>query len=255
MIKDELILITGGGSGIGAALALRMAVQGYQILITGRRKAILNKIQAKAPDKIQIQASDISSAKDRKKLLKYIENQLPLKYVIHNAAIIEPIKFLESFTENEFKNLMAINLEGPLFLTQGLIPYLQNARILNVSSGAAHKPYAGWGAYCISKAALHMAYQVFVKEFENRNIHFGSIRPGVVDTAMQTMIRKAKPKEFPLVERFKNLKKEGQLRSPDTIARFIEWVLLETDDQAFSREEWNIVDESHHEFWMEGAKE
>eukprot|EP00957_Ditylum_brightwellii_P005530 424079-Ditylum_brightwellii.AAC.1 len=91
---------------------------------------------------------------------------------------------------------MAVNMEGPLFLTQALLPKLKaatttigGARVLHISSGASQKPYRGWGPYCTSKAGLNMIYRVLREELQPHNIHVGSVRPGVVDTPMQDQAR------------------------------------------------------------------
>jgi len=101
----------------------------------------------------------------------------------------------------------------------------------------------------MSKAALLMLYKVYTKELDE-SVRFGSLRPGVVDTPMQDVIRGTSKEDFPMVDRFIGFKKERQLADPAMVARFIEWVLCETSDEAFSAEEWDIRDESHHGDWM-----
>ena len=93
-------------------------------------------------------------------------------------------------------NVVATNLEAPLFLTQALIPNLKlsaaegdKPRVLNVSSGAAVNSYEGWGPYCITKAGLNMMYRCLSVELSHIGILVGSVRPGVVDTPMQDSVR------------------------------------------------------------------
>jgi NAD(P)-dependent dehydrogenase (short-subunit alcohol dehydrogenase family) len=145
-----------------------------------------------------------------------------------------------------------VNVEGPLFLTQALLQYLsKNGRILQVSSGAAHRSLPGWGGYCVSKAALYMLYQCLREEWVSQGIHVGSVRPGVVDTPMQTQIRETDAQRFPGVERFRRLKAEGQLQPPERVADFMSWILLETGDKQFSQEEWDIENESQTRLWKD----
>mmetsp|Transcript_33355 Transcript_33355/g.56550 ORF Transcript_33355/g.56550 Transcript_33355/m.56550 type:complete len:173 (-) Transcript_33355:233-751(-) len=172
---------------------------------------------------------------------------------------------------------MRINVEGPLFLTQQLLsppsPHLNHeSRVLFVGSGAAHKPYHSWGGYCMSKAALHMMYQVFKEEkttvtsesgqdnmstdskdspiSSSRLVlppRFGSIRPGVVDTPMQQTLRTAQ--DFENVQFFKNLKEEGKLVSSEKVAKFIDFLLHDTEPDEFERDEWDIRDAAHQSRW------
>jgi NAD(P)-dependent dehydrogenase (short-subunit alcohol dehydrogenase family) len=94
-----------------------------------------------------------------------------------------------------------------------------------------------------------MLYQVYNMETDDA-VQFGSLRPGVVDTPMQDVIRGVSEDDFPMVDRFRTFKKERQLADPQTVARFIEWVLFDTPDEAFSAGEWDIRDESHHGKWQ-----
>ncbi|WP_290650772.1 SDR family NAD(P)-dependent oxidoreductase, partial [Aquisalimonas sp.] len=140
--------------------------------------------------------------------------------------------------------------EAPLFLTQALLDRLQGGgRVLHISSGAAHHGYAGWGSYCASKAALHMIYQVLREELQDRGIAVGSVRPGVVDTPMQALVREQPPERFPMVQRFLDLHATGQLEDPQDVARFTAWLLLDVDETAYSAEEWSFTEPSHRERW------
>jgi benzil reductase ((S)-benzoin forming) len=188
-----------------------------------------------------------------------IEAALPphdtIEFLIHNAGVLEPVKPLHTVTLDEFQQHMATNVEGPLFLTQLLLQHERfnnnnnhtaSSRILHISSGAAHKPYSGWGAYCTSKAALFMMYRVMDQELQHsdqyRGIRVGSVRPGVVDTPMQDYIRTTSPTIFPDVKRFVDLKQNNQLLPPETSARFIRWLLTETTPDEYAANEWDIRD-------------
>lgn len=132
-------------------------------------------------------------------------------------------------------------MEAPLFLTQTLLPlFAPNARVLTISSGAAHRPLRGWGAYCATKAGAYMLYQLLAEELRDRDIAVGSLRPGVVDTPMQDHIRELSPADFPAVERFRALKAEGGLVDPSDVALFARRLLMLNDRARFSSGEWDI---------------
>jgi benzil reductase ((S)-benzoin forming) len=98
---------------------------------------------------------------------------------------------------------------------------------LNVSSGAANKPYRGWSAYCGGKAAGdHWVRTVGFEQSERGHCHLVSIAPGIIETAMQEQIRATDENDFPDVERFRERHLSGSLRSPEEAARDL-WESLE----------------------------
>ncbi|MDY6941862.1 MAG: SDR family NAD(P)-dependent oxidoreductase [Pseudomonadota bacterium] len=243
-MKRKLALITGGGTGIGQALAWQLAGCGMDILIVGRREKPLAATQEKFPQTIKTVIADVAEARGREAVAEACGEQ-PIGYLVHNAAVLEPVEPLAKMTLEAWRQHMAINVEGPLFLTQILLPHLVGGRILHISSGAAHHPYAGWGPYCTSKAALHMVYQVYREELKYKQIAIGSARPGVVDTPMQALIRQTPPDRFPKLERFLQLKENEMLVRPQDAARFLAWLLLDTTDREFSESEWDIGEAEH----------
>jgi len=236
-------VVTGGGSGIGRALAIELASKcELHVLIIGRRLKPLRETASHVPERITVLTADVGREEDRLRVSERITTEKGrLKFLIHNAAVLQPVKPLSAIAPEEWKNHFAINVEGPLFLTQRLLPFMKKgSRILHISSGAAHHAYAGWGAYCAAKAALYALYRVWNLELETRGICVGSVRPGVVDTPMQNLVRQASPEVFPALDKFVKLKKEGQLLSPVTVARYIIRLLIETDDKTFASKEWDI---------------
>ena len=252
--RIPITVITGGGTGIGAAIAKRLAQNGKHVLIVGRRLELLQQV-ANTTTLIQTVAADISTKNGREKVLQSLlssSSSWVVQSLIHNAGVLEPVKPLLQMTEEEWNHHMNINLNAPLFLTQTLLPQMSGgSRILHISSGAAHNPYQGWGAYCVSKAGLHMMYQLLSLELSSsqNNIHVGSVRPGVVDTPMQDTVRLQDPSIFPNLSKFQQLKESGSLLHPDKVATFIDWLLHHTTPQQFSKQEWDIRDTSHHSQW------
>lgn len=238
---EQWVVVTGGGSGIGRAVCLEMAGNYHlRVLAVGRRKAPLLETGRLAGGAVDICVADVATPDGREKIAAQMQGK-KIRFVVHNAAVLEPVKPLSKVSLKEWQTHFAINVEGPLFLTQALLTQLQaGSRILHISSGAAHHAYAGWGAYCSSKAALHMLYRVWNLELKDRGIRVGSVRPGVVDTPMQDRVRQATPDTFPALDKFLKLKKEGKLLDPQTVARYIGRLLTATDDETFSGQEWDI---------------
>lgn len=241
-MSSGMAIITGGGTGIGRSLALILAHRGLPVLITGRRTAPLEAVVQEGPaGRIGHVRADVSTPEGRAAIAEAAPGEV--RFLVHCAAVLEPIQPLGQVTLEAWREAQAINVEGPLFLTQQLMGrFARGTRILNISSGAAHHAYAGWGSYCVSKAALHMLYLVFREELKGSGITIGSARPGVVDTPMQELIRNTSPERFPHVERFRKLKQNGLLVDPRDAGRFLAWLLLETSDREFGEQEWDIAD-------------
>lgn len=145
--------------------------------------------------------------------------------LINNAGTINPIGDVGTHDNLELINNIDTNLKAPIILMEAFIKKLQEVNlpkyILNISSGAGRKPYAGWATYCASKAGLDLFTScVGVEQAEKKHpIKLISFAPGVVDTNMQVTIRSTKKENFNSVTRFIDLKNNNQLLSPLFVAR------------------------------------
>lgn len=242
-MQEGLAIVTGASSGIGAALTQRLAGSGRPVVAVARRGDRLEALRETHPSVIACQAN-VAEPNGRAAILNAVGDQ-PVTLVIHNAGVLEPVGPLVEQSPDAFREALTVNLEAPIELTRVLVRHMPaGARILHISSGAAHRALPGWGAYCISKAALYMAYQILRDELHDRDIAVGSLRPGVVDTPMQTLIRAQNEQDFPAVERFRALKAMGELTSAEDAAAFIEAVANVRDAARFSAEEWDIREHS-----------
>lgn len=244
----QRILVTGGGSGLGRAICRELANRGLDVIAVGRRPDALAETQRLAPKRITAVPADLATESGRDDVVAAV-GDADLAGLVHNAGVLTPIGPLAGVRLEDWRQAQAINVEAPLFLTQTLLDNLPGGRVLHMSSGAAHQAYAGWGSYCTTKAALHMLYLVLREELKTRDIAVGSLRPGVVDTPMQALIREQPPERFPKVQRFLDLHATGQLEDPQQVARFTAWLLLDVDEAAYTAEEWSFTEPSHRERW------
>lgn len=243
MLTTHTAVITGGGSGLGRAMAIILAKKGHDVFIIGRRAEKLDETSSQNPEKIHSIVADVSTEEGRN-TIKLKLNRAKIKYLIHNAGIVKPLKPLLETTIAEFRQTLATNLEAPIFLTQTLLPLIpKNSRILHISTGAAHNPLPGMGVYAISKAGLLMAYKVYKQELLEKEIYVGSIQPGVVDTEMQSVLRNPDHKEkFSSHEIFKDMHTNQKLISAeDSANQIIDYLLnqsntdfIETDSRVAS---------------------
>lgn len=240
-------IITGGSSGIGQALARSLADRNKEVLICARREAPLKRLVEYAPNYIRYVAGDLTEDNTLNKIQEAL-NGLQPEGLIQNAGQIGPIMPIASMSISAYEKNHSINVTTPIRLFQRLEKELAGGRVLQLSSLAAHVPFASWGAYCMSKSSLHMLYQLLKKECST--IHFGSVMPGITDTAMQSLIRESS--DMPPKDRqfFIDLKKNNKLLKPSVVASFLTWLLLEVPGDVFSHQEWDIYDTSHHKHWL-----
>ena len=142
--------------------------------------------------------------------------------IVNNAAVLTPLARIADSDPVEWQRNLQINVMGPYLLTQAALPHLRRAaqgRVINVSSGAAVRPTAGWSAYCASKAALNMLTAVLAKE--EPSIAALAVRPGVVDTAMQAALREQgrAAMEPQAHQRFLDAYARGELLPPERPGR------------------------------------
>lgn len=239
-------LITGGSSGIGAALAEGLSALDMDVTIIGRRENLLSELANRCPN-IDYVCADVSTENGRQAICKHLKNT-QLSGVVHNAGIIEPMVPLSLMPFSAWQQMMATNVEAPLFLTQALQHNIKNGRVLNIGSGAAYFPIASWGGYCTSKAALSMVTRCW--QMEEPDFAITSVMPGIIDSYMQDRIREATEMQAEKRDFFIRLKHENKLLTPQTVASFLCWLLLECEQDDYSSKEWDIYDSSHHAKWL-----
>lgn len=262
---QKWVVITGGSSGIGSALLRRLILSepNLNCLAVGRGDGKLQQARSEAligtdrSERIKTVVADVSTPNGIASIVSALGNA-PVKYLVHNAGVLGPIAPLMDIDRETWRNVVATNLEAPLFLTQALIPNLKlcaaggdKPRVLHVSSGAAVNAYEGWGPYCITKSGLNMMYRCLSMELSHDGILIGSVRPGVVDTPMQDTVRgyDGPPQHFPSAKKFHDLHQSGKLESPHTVAIYIHFLLSRISDDEFGSEENDIRNSKDDSRW------
>ena len=195
----QVALITGGSRGIGYGIALQLAAEGYDLVINGVREAeAVNKqvqeLQSKGVRVLYCQAN-ISSASDRTRMLDEINAFYGRIDILINNAGIAPRerKDILDASEESFTELIDTNLKGPYFLTQSVARWMIaqknekqdfNGCIVNISSISAIVASVNRGEYCVAKAGLSMATQLFAARLGEFNIPVYEVRPGIIHTDM-----------------------------------------------------------------------
>lgn len=139
--------------------------------------------------------------------------------LISNAGVIHPLGAISPDKSESFRQSVRVNLIAPSELTSSLVLWARShhieVTILNISSGAASRAIAGWGAYCMSKAGFKMFLDVIA--LENEHVEVVHFDPGVIDTNMQKSIRSSSVEDVPSVDSFRAFAEEGKLKSPEEV--------------------------------------
>lgn len=243
----KMFVITGGGSGIGRTLALTLAARNKSVLIIGRKEHTLQETAANS-SLIQWLCADVSTTEGLESIRLALKNTPHIEGLINNAGLIEPIIAIKDISLKDWQHVLQTNLDAALSLPQMVYDQLKGGRVLNIGSGAAYFPIKGWGAYCVSKAALSMLTRCW--QLESDSIAFASVMPGIVDTQMQMIARNSVSMDEDQINFYKRLKEHGRLVSTQTVAAFLTWLLLDVNSDEFTATEWDIYDTNHHNAWL-----
>jgi benzil reductase ((S)-benzoin forming) len=216
MNGNRLALVTGTSSGIGAALARELLRREWQVVGIARRTAAI------ADERYRHLALDLSdvpagSATIERELGARLAERGWQRVALVNNAAAAPAGRVQNLDADELERACAVNVVMPLWLMGFAVrrkPAQAELRIVNVSSGAAQRPFPGLAAYCSSKAALRMAGMTLAAEAEGA-VSVLSYEPGVVDTQMQLAARSRPLEEFPWGETFRRFHAEGRLVAPE----------------------------------------
>ncbi|MFT4060175.1 MAG: SDR family NAD(P)-dependent oxidoreductase [Legionella sp.] len=243
-----MFIITGGGSGIGRALALSLVERGKKVLIIGRREQLLRETVAFGGANINYLQADVASTEGLNTIKNHLNNVSHIDALINNAGTLQPLVTLHDVPADEWQNALNTNLNAALYLPQMLYEKLTLGRVLNIGSGAAYFAMKGWGAYCVTKAALAMLTKCW--QLESKSVAFASVMPGIIDTHMQELARSHENPDDDKSNFYQRLKEHGRLISPDIVALFLTWLLLDVDTSTFISKEWDIYDNKHHSSWL-----
>lgn len=190
---SSIALITGGSRGLGKSMALKLAEQGHDVILTYRRnsaeaEAVVAQI-AQLGRRAAALALDVGDSRSFSGFVEALKRTLArhwqrerFDFLVNNAGMGHHASFAET-TEAQFDELMNVHLKGPYFLTQALLPLLNDGgRIVNVSSGLTRFALPGYAAYSAMKGGVEVLTRFLAKELGARRISVNTLAPGAIET-------------------------------------------------------------------------
>ena len=231
-LSGKIALVTGGSRGIGFAIAKILSENGAKVIITANNQDRLEHAISEISNTTYIQA-DIRNTKEVKHVVKdIIEKYGKLDILVNNAGIFPRIKKLHEIEDDEWSEVLDVNLTGSFRFCRECIPYLikTSGTIINIASDAGLKAYQGFNvdAYSASKAALILLTKCCALEYANEKIRVNCICPGVVDTDMsKPFLKTQKDRDF-----MDNEHPLGRIGQPQEIAKAV--LFLVSDDSSWT---------------------
>lgn len=225
----KTIIVTGASRGIGAAIVKMLAKEDYNIVLNyNKSEEIAKKLQeefTKQGKNVEIFKADVSKREEVKKLIEFTINKFKKINVLINNAGISQTRLFTDITDEDWNNMLNVNLNSVFYMTQEVLPYMIHEKegcIINISSiwgitGAACETH-----YSVAKAGVDAMTKSLAKELGPSNIRVNSIAPGIIDTDMNKYLSD---------EELANIEEEiplGKIGSPETIAKCVKW-LIEDD--------------------------
>lgn len=217
----NILIITGGSNGIGKAIAQKYISENFTVFSISRSKATNVDYQ-------QIEAN-LSNTTETINAIQFIFSKIDFNSIssitlVNNVGSLGEINTLGDLDSQKIQQTIQLNTTTPLVLSNEFIKQIKSLhckkKIINISSGAAINPYFGWSIYCTSKAAIEMTTRTIAIEQNEliNGVKCVAIKPGVVNTNMQTQIRNTSEEAFKNVQRFKKLKDNNELYTPEFVA-------------------------------------
>lgn len=183
-LKDKVAIVTGGSSGIGAAIALKFASVGANVIIIGRHEDTLRDVSSKN-EKISYIVGDMTDSNTIKKIIDKIDNEYSgvLDILVNNAGWC-PVKSIKEMVIDDYDKAFDLDVKAVVNLTISVLPYLLKSKgnIINMSSVGAIHPSANLSMYVGAKAAIENFTKVWALDLALDGVRVNAIAPGAIET-------------------------------------------------------------------------
>lgn len=189
-LKGKVALVTGGGSGIGQGIATKLAIEGANVVVCGRRQKPLEKVAAgleQEAGRVEAIQADVSQVEDVQRLVDETVGSFGRIDVLVNNAGIGGGQAIHEHNIGVWDEIIAVNLRGPFLMARAVLPLMReqgSGHLINISSESATTHYKDSGAYGVSKHALNALSEYIQAENQDFGIRVDTICPGMVVTEM-----------------------------------------------------------------------
>ncbi len=189
-LKGKVALVTGGGSGIGRAIALAFGREGAKVAVLGRRENLLVGV---VKELTQLGAEgaaivcDVTQSEDARSAVREVEREFGSVNVLVNNAGILSVSTVESISEDDWDRLIDTNLKGPFLMSRAVLPALRRAgggAIVNIGSVLGLIGMKDRAAYCSSKGGVTLLTKAMALDHAHENIRVNCICPAIVETEL-----------------------------------------------------------------------
>jgi benzil reductase ((S)-benzoin forming) len=233
-VVGKVAVITGAGRGLGAGLAVHFAAAGMHLGLCARHRPSPvaatrptaregHVVRAVAPLCAAVDVSDhvaLAAFADQ-----VVDRFGRIDLWVNNAGVLAPIGPLADADGAALARNIEVNVSGVLFGSSLFARHVRTRPgggvLINISSGAGTRPYAGWAAYCAAKAAVDQLTRVVALEEAAHGLAAYAVAPGVIDTDMQAALRQMPESSFPEVGRFRQIAAEGSFNSPAWVSEHL----------------------------------
>jgi NAD(P)-dependent dehydrogenase (short-subunit alcohol dehydrogenase family) len=251
LLRDQVAIVTGGGRGLGRAVAEALAALGASVVIASRNAPELDDVVRdikKAGGRALAQTADVADDRQVQELVLATERWVgPATILVNNAGMVDPVALLARSDPAMWLRNIAVNVGGTYLPTRAVLPGMLDraaGRIVNISSGAATRPSAGWTAYSAGKAGVIQMTRSLGLELEGTGVTACAFNPGPVDTEMQERLRRMSVSDFPRADEYRQLEREGRLVDPKRAARPVVYLALpstQRNGQALNYDDPDLV--------------
>jgi meso-butanediol dehydrogenase / (S,S)-butanediol dehydrogenase / diacetyl reductase len=198
----KVALVTGAGSGIGRAVALRLAVEGARVFAVDVDEVRLHDTAAAAADVVRTHVADLADPQACKDAVEACVATLGRLDVIGNIAGISRAEHFTDVTVEQYRQMMAVNVDAYFFLAQAAIPHLleTGGNIVNIASNAGLMGQAYTVVYCMSKAAVALFTRSLAMEYVKTPLRVNAIAPGGTNTALVQNFQMPPDVDFALMQ-------------------------------------------------------
>ncbi|HEV8633983.1 MAG TPA: SDR family NAD(P)-dependent oxidoreductase [Chloroflexota bacterium] len=237
-LSGRVAIVTGGGRGIGAAIAQALAIEGAAVALAARSRdqleAVAATIRGEGGRALAVVA-DVAQRADAERIVAETTPQLgPVDVLVNCAGVYGPIGPSHEVDPVAWARAIEVNLLGTFYCCQAVLPGMierRRGKIVNMSGGGATAPLARFSAYAASKAAVVRLTETLAEEVAPFGVRVNAIAPGAIDTGLQDEVLAAGERAGPLYDRIKALRETGaggtSIDLPARLAAF-----LASDDSA-----------------------